>query len=252
MNDEIWNIDSKAPPKPRLSRSAPQFVPVCEAHFANKPLSVLEIGVFQGGLTELFHNSCLNISKYTGVDPYSGEAGDSYTGVYWQDRRQADTVFHETAEKYERWGYTLLRTSSLDFLNALPDDAYFDLIYVDGDHRFLPALLDMCAALPYVANGGLLAVDDYANVDTPEVTRAFNRFCELHVDNILRMGYVENSFRNAGKHVPIVQRTVFLQPVEISRRVAVRIPESESEPRVAKHGRYSSSLLTRAMNFFSK
>ena len=222
--DSLWNVDLTKNQQDRVARSAPQFIPVCEMVFGDKPISILEIGVFRGGLTELFRNSKLNIQTYVGIDPFGGTGDDPYIGSYWKGQEEAQRVYEETAAKFRNWGFDLQRTNSRQYLGNLHPDIYYDLIYVDGDHRFPHAYWDMCAAIPHVSSTGLLAVDDYANCDVPEVTTALNQFLTYHSLNILRAGYVENSFVNAGKSVPLVQRTVYIQPQAIESRVTLPLP----------------------------
>jgi len=221
----LFNVSPSSKQGERSARAAPQFIPVCEEYFGSKPIAILEIGVFKAGFTELFSASRLNIGHYIGIDPYAGSGEDPYLGGYWSDRQSAENVFLEASQKFKDWGYELVRTTSLDYLSHLHPDSMFDLIYIDGDHRFFPALWDMCAAVPHVSSDGLLAIDDYANSDTPEVTAAVTRFVHYHRENVLRIGWVENSFVNGNKVVPIIQRTVFVQLVPIEDRISLDLPE---------------------------
>src|SRR4029453_14071003 len=94
MNESpIWNIAeiSESPdPALREARSPIEVVSVAESHFKDRPISVLEIGVFQAGLTKRLRDSSLRIEQYDGIDPYLGTDEDSNLGAYWQNRAEAN------------------------------------------------------------------------------------------------------------------------------------------------------------------
>lgn len=86
----------------------------------------------------------------------------------------------------------------------------FDLIYVDGDHRFDFALHDLESSWKSLNPGGLLIFDDYGNSDTPDVTKAAKRFYRNHWDEI-EFGVIFGSmFRNSHKAFPVVSFQVGL------------------------------------------
>jgi hypothetical protein len=72
----IWNVQNFMKPIEgyieREARSPLEAIPVMECHFGRRPISVLEIGVFQAGLTKRIAKSKLNVRAYHGVDPYLG------------------------------------------------------------------------------------------------------------------------------------------------------------------------------------
>jgi hypothetical protein len=88
------------------------------------------------------------------------------------------------------------------------------LIIVDGDHRYSPALWDLHHWFKRLAPGGILMADDYANVDTPEVTRAVNDFIRMNKANILKKGFKVIPFQNKHKEIPISLTVVFFMKVE--------------------------------------
>lgn len=112
----------------------------------------------------------------------------------------------------------------------LDSRAGFDLIYVDGDHRYNYALWDMLAFFGVLNDDGLMMIDDYANVDVPGVTTAFNDFVRLARPNIARLGYLEGQFRNRGKFVPVSQFTTYVLPVARSVRKPLALPLVEETP----------------------
>jgi hypothetical protein len=205
-----------------LPSRAQVMIPIFEQHFADqaRPIKVLEIGVFRASLIKaFFEQSSMKIARYDGVDPYLGDESDPYLNAYWKNPPEAASVYDGARAVFESFGQLLHRMMSYEFADSLDPAARYDLIYVDGDHRYEPALWDISYFFKHVADGGLLAVDDYANVDTPEVTPACNEFIRTHQANIRRIGSVPIWFMNKGKEVPVVQVTLFIEPVPDAEKV---------------------------------
>lgn len=235
MSESIWNIaeltDSDQSAR-REARSPLGVARIAEEHFQNRPVRILEIGVFRGGLTKRFRESRLNIEGYMGVDPYLGTEDDPYLGSYWQGVEDATKLYSSAQAMFDEFGWQLFRQRSTDFFYSLDPSCRFDLIYVDGDHRYTYAFWDMCAFFGLLNDDGLLMVDDYANVDVPDVTRAFNDFVRLARSNIERAGYLAEEFRNRGKFVPVSQFTVYVLPVPDSQRQRLDLPLLPKSPKV--------------------
>ena len=176
-------------------------------------LQALEIGVFRGDfLREMVaeSNSTIRVKSWTGVDPYLGTKEDPYLGSsYWRDEEGANLVCLGTRDFFDSVNQRLIRLKSADFFQQSSD--LFDLIYVDGDHRFEAAILDFECSWRALKPGGLLMLDDYGNPDTPEVTRATNEFIrDLACD--LDFGVFFGSiFRNSAKHFPVISFQIGLK-----------------------------------------
>lgn len=54
----------------------------------------------------------------------------------------------------------------------ISDGMTFDLVFVDGDHRYASAQFDLAHSWPLVAEGGAMAVHDYGEITCPEVVPA--------------------------------------------------------------------------------
>jgi hypothetical protein len=198
------------------------MMPFFERHFSDRkrPITVLEIGVFRANLIKgFFEQSSLEIARYDGVDPYLGDESDPYLNAYWKDRPEAASVYDGARTVFEGFGQPLHRMMSDEFANSLDAAARYDVIYVDGDHRYEPALWDISYFFKHVADGGILAIDDYANVDTPQVTPACNEFIRTYRANIRRIDSVPIWFVNKGKEIPVVQVTLFIEPVPDAEKV---------------------------------
>ncbi len=186
-----------------------EFWSSVKTHFGDKALDILEIGVFNGKMLRSMPENCVNIRSYTGIDPYLGLPGACYTGSYWKDRDGASSVYDQTKAFFHTKGAELIRDTSKDFFESCNRE--YDLIFVDGDHSYGAALWDMCKWFSKVRDGGLLMIDDYGNVDTPDVTKAANSFVSLYKESIGRMGFFDKTFINNRKFIPAVSRYVYFE-----------------------------------------
>lgn len=96
----------------------------------------------------------------------------------------------------------VVESSFSDFLNDLPDEPVFDLIYLDGDHRGV-ALLEYCSRLlPLLRAGGCLVIDDIRW--NRELNRAWRACCQLEVVSVsvelLRIGLLFAGREQAREH----------------------------------------------------
>jgi hypothetical protein len=143
--------------------------------------TILEVGVAWGYLADhLLRN--LPSLQYTGIDPYltgydENDAFPRYVSDIFQDesQRSMDRLFVAVQKKlldqYSDRAH-LIRKRSLDALNEVQNET-FDLIFLDGDHRFSTVAWELESFWPRVSQGGILAGDDY---DWPDVARAANEF----------------------------------------------------------------------------
>ena len=185
------------------------YASIYKAFADGRTLDILEIGVFRGGIIRSIFANCPEIVKtYTGVDPYLGNPDDPYFNAYWKGSADvAEKQYVDSEALFAERGATLVRKTSDQFF-AEPGES-FDLILVDGDHRFAPALRDLTNALTRLRPGGLLVCDDYGNSDSPDVTRAVVRFCARAGDFYDASGYRPIWFENAGKPAPIQLSIIF-------------------------------------------
>jgi hypothetical protein len=131
-----------------------------------------EIGVWKGG----FSQQILNVVKPRRlhlIDPWAYQDGREfsralYGGVQGEDQKRMDGVYRSVVERFG-WFITheivdINRGKSSEILESFPD-GYFDWVYVDGDHRYEGVLLDLTLAHQKVKAGGIVAGDDYTNVN---------------------------------------------------------------------------------------
>ncbi|WP_265823261.1 class I SAM-dependent methyltransferase [Geovibrio ferrireducens] len=206
----IFNIKKLSLPISSDLRASAAIVPLMEKHFGNKKVRILEIGVFKAGLTKVFAESSLNIEAYDGVDPYLGSKDDPYTGLYWGNALEAESVYKKAKEYYDNQGFSLHRMTSSEYFDNFFGKMEYDIIYVDGDHSFEYALYDFEEFVHMLTEGGVFLIDNYASAGTPGVTKAVNEFIHSYRDVIENIGYYLNEFQNPGKYVPVSQTTVYL------------------------------------------
>lgn len=142
------------------------------------------------------------VQRYIGVDPFLGDSQDPYRGSYWQNKDEATNIYRKTKKIFDKYNQTLICTTSDEYFLTCKEKT-FDLIFVDGDHCYNQALKDMENAIKFLKDDGVLLVDDYANVDVPEVTRAVSNFIHRNQHKIKKLGYETLEFRNKGKYVPV-------------------------------------------------
>lgn len=197
-----------------------------KSHFGNKAIDILEIGVFNGKMLKSMPEGSVNIHSYTGVDPYLGTPGARYTGSYWKDRDGASSIYEQTKAFFLSKGAVLTRETSKVFFDKCNSE--YDLIFVDGDHSYGEALWDMCKWFSKVKEGGLLMIDDYGNVDTPDVTKAANSFVALYKNSIGRMGFFDKTFLNNKKFIPAVSRYVYFEKASKNPMTSFSINDGSS------------------------
>lgn len=120
---------------------------------------ILEIGTNRGYSTWWFLKAAEKIGGHvTTVDAY-----DLYAG--------------EDSDNLKR-----VISTSQDFFAKIRDIDVFDFIYVDGDHSFLPAYLDIFNAQKIISPGGTIAVHDTRYNDGKEVYQVDKALLEIMRD----------------------------------------------------------------------
>jgi SAM-dependent methyltransferase len=121
---------------------------------------VLEIGSFKGRSTICLAQSALEVVS---VDPHDGQSTltvkvDTYS----------DCI--RNVDRYELDNVEFVRGTIEDVT-----DGNFDLIFIDGDHRYDAVTNDIQHALRLLAPDGLIAFHDYRSEREPGVTRAVDK-----------------------------------------------------------------------------
>jgi Methyltransferase domain len=121
---------------------------------------IVEIGSFRGRSTVILASAAPEGVDVFAIDPHAGnDRGPQEIEGYADVAAVDHDVFHETlrtAGVDERVRH--LRAFSLDALGKVEGDV--DLLYIDGAHRFAPALADIRVWGGRVAPGGTMLIHD--------------------------------------------------------------------------------------------
>lgn len=135
-------------------------------NFANRPVRILEIGVFEGASTTwILENYATNKdSKIYALDTFAGSA--EHLEPMEKDRFDLKTLEERFCYNMdimgEREKIEILKGDSARTLSELrvKKAPTFDLVYVDGSHIAGDVLADSVGAWPLVKIGGYLVFDD--------------------------------------------------------------------------------------------
>jgi hypothetical protein len=90
------------------------------------------------------------------IDPWQAYRG--YREHVSQDK--LDSFYAETTERMAPFNATLVRKFSVDAAKDFKDGS-LDFVYIDGNHRLLDVIQDLCHWVPKVRAGGLVSGHDY-------------------------------------------------------------------------------------------
>jgi len=166
------------------------------------PYSLIEIGVWKGDMIGGVRKRFGELIDYIGVDPYGELKDDPYKGQFWDTTAEAEAVMADAKAKFDRCGGALVRTTSDAFFAE--NDGPFDIVLVDGDHRYAGAKRDLHNALDRLRPGGLLILDDVANNFHPEVEWAARHFVKEREADIDATGIHPLFFRLPEMLFPVV------------------------------------------------
>ena len=137
-------------------------------------IKVAEIGVLKGKFAKEIISS-LEPSEYIGIDPY--EKYDDRPSVEYFRQNSIEKVYNKTNKLIEGLGHKLYRMSSKEAAPLFYQN-YFDLVYIDGDHRYKKVKQDIELWYNRIKYGGILAGHDYIKVKDFGVVQAVNEFVE--------------------------------------------------------------------------
>lgn len=152
----------------------------------------MEIGVWKGDFTELVvkHNEP---KEYHLVDPWAYQPSFPnrfYSGKIAKNQKDMDDIFEGVKDRFKNIDSIVYnRIYSEKILENFKEN-YFDWIYVDGNHSYKPALVDIQNSYKLIKDGGYIVVDDYNSWS--EVNRATNDFIKDNKNNITNVIKKEN------------------------------------------------------------
>jgi SAM-dependent methyltransferase len=200
---DIWNLPASA------NNNDLQLTRCYHEIAKSRAVRILEIGVFRANAIQRFYDAKIDIVSYVGVDPYLGNEQDYYLDMYWKNSTESETCYSHAKKVFELYGQTLVRQTSDDFFAANIEQ--FDIIFVDGDHSYSQTLKDLNNALGCLNPGGVLIVDDYANVGHPDVTKAVDEFLGLNRAKFSQLGRLVLEFQPKGALIPISLTQVLMR-----------------------------------------
>ena len=127
----------------------------------NKLQIVAEIGVWQGALSEHLLANCSDVvMEYWAIDLWKENYG-SQTYQKISGDSMWNSVYLNVCNLMIPYSQLhVIRASSLDATELFPL-SYFDLVFIDADHRYEAVLADIKSWLPLVKKGGFLTGHDY-------------------------------------------------------------------------------------------
>ena len=136
-----------------------------------KNLRLIEIGAYTGESTSIF---CQHFKSVITIDRFMNCMDVLDGNVVFGSMAKIYEAFLERMSKYSN--YRLIKKTSDEAFKELTDKPvaeYFDVVYIDGDHRYEQVKKDVVNYSAIVKRGGFLAGHDYCN-DYEGVIRAVN------------------------------------------------------------------------------
>lgn len=139
--------------------------PIWEKHLlclAGKIDTYLEIGMAEGASMRWVLET-LRPRKAIGIDPYippKERQSDAY-------RQYADNMQENLDPWFSNYSLCWYREKSQDVLRSRHEeigDQSIDLAYIDGDHRAVELMTDICLLWPKLKKGGWMVIDDFQRV----------------------------------------------------------------------------------------
>jgi predicted O-methyltransferase YrrM len=137
------------------------------------PMTVVEIGVFQGG--NALRLLKLNLERLYLVDPYktyNQYKADKIAYVQAQ-LDEAQNIMRERISNHPlKDKVTIIIKDSIEGSKEFEDE-FFDYVYIDGNHSYGSVQKDLEAWYPKVKKGGFLAGHDYITMPTAKAVNEF-------------------------------------------------------------------------------
>jgi hypothetical protein len=140
----------------------PELLP----HLAAKPVAA-EIGVFKGDFSRKILDLCQPSLLHL-IDPWAWQSGDyRFDMSNGQSQAEQDGRHEQVVGRFlqeiSNGQVFIHRAYSKDAVGKFPD-AYFDWVYIDGDHTREGCLSDLELYAPKIKPGGLMLGDDFVDL----------------------------------------------------------------------------------------
>ena len=154
-----------------------------------KQLIVLEIGSYRGESTEILLKTGL-VEHITCVDLWQNDYDNDDAASYTTPIPEIEKQFDERLNIYSN--VKKIKGNSNDIHSEF-DNESFDLVYIDGDHRYEGCKNDIINFLPKVKNGGFIAGHDGHH---PPIMRAIRDTIEKIDLNFVDTSWLKRILRN--------------------------------------------------------
>lgn len=144
----------------------------------NKKYKILEIGSYEGA-SSIFFLDILKNSKIYCVDTWSSRFrfGVTKKNINYS---KIEKRFDYNLQPYKKRVHKFKKDSSL-FFKKINKDLLFDLIYIDGSHKYKDVLNDARNGFDHLKNEGIIIFDDF---NKPEVLKAAMFFLNVNQKKI--------------------------------------------------------------------
>ena len=132
-------------------------------------LKLLEIGSYMGESTFIFASHLL-FNEIHCIDPFEGN--EEFNDV---SNRNWDEIKREFWTNTRHWDNISLHQDYSYNIHGNFEDESFDVVYIDGSHKYEDVMKDLELYYPKVKGGGIICGHDYA-APHPEVVKAVDEF----------------------------------------------------------------------------
>jgi len=130
---------------------------------------IVEVGSYKGRSTRALADHCPGVVY--AIDPWDGGyKNDDGTQARWLDTKGARMRFDENLVDHVVSGKVIVHQGVLADVQV--EALRADLLFIDGDHRYLAVRDDITLGQKIVRSGGILCGHDYGHKTWPGVKRA--------------------------------------------------------------------------------
>jgi Methyltransferase domain len=104
---------------------------------------------------------------------------DPWVPFHLISAEKQEKCYAEAVERLTPYGVKIIKKPSMEAVKDVPDGS-LDFVYIDGDHSFDGAMLDMIYWTPKVRLGGIVAGHDYIVAHQCSVIHAVDAYTRAH------------------------------------------------------------------------